>query len=374
MTEPATTETVTVDLGERSYDIVIGADVLVRAGGLIAPLLARPHTMVVTDETVAALHLDTLGRSLTDAGITHGTIVLPPGEQTKSFDQFQSLAERLLAANVERRDTIIAFGGGVIGDLTGFAASVLRRGIDFIQIPTTLLAQVDSSVGGKTGINTRHGKNLVGTFHQPRLVLADTRVIDTLPDRQMLAGYAEVVKYGLIDDPAFFDHLEANGAKLIAGDTVLRRDAIATSCRAKARIVAADEREDGVRALLNLGHTFGHALEAQTGFGNRLIHGEGVAAGMGLAFDLSARLGHCPAEDALRVKTHLSAVGLPTLGTIGAGANWRAEALLHHMRQDKKVIEGRMTFVLARGIGQAFLTDDVGDDDVLAVLNQELTP
>jgi 3-dehydroquinate synthase len=376
MTDPTApeTETVSVDLGERGYDIVIGADVLVRAGSLIAPQLARPYTMVVTDETVAALHLDTLGRSLADAGIEHGTIVLPAGEQTKSFAQFESLVERLLAANVERRDAIIAFGGGVIGDLTGFAASVLRRGIDFVQVPTTLLAQVDSSVGGKTAINTRHGKNLVGTFHQPRLVLADTGIIDTLPPRQMLAGYAEVVKYGLIDNPGFFDHLEAEGANLIGGNAALRRQAIAASCRAKARIVAADERETGTRALLNLGHTFGHALEAQTGYGSRLIHGEGVAAGICLAFDLSVRLGHCPPEDAQRVRRHLTTVGLPTLGEIGAGANWRPAALLDHMRQDKKVVDGRMTFVLVRGIGQAFLSSDVGEDDVLAVLTRELTP
>ncbi len=372
MTNQPSTETVSVDLGDRSYDIVIGAHLLPAAGARIAPLLARPYTMVVTDESVAALHLDSLSRSLHDAGIQHGTIVLPPGEMTKSFEQFESLLDRLLASNVERRDLIIAFGGGVIGDLTGFAASVLRRGVGFIQIPTTLLSQVDSSVGGKTGINTRHGKNLVGTFHQPKLVLADTAVVDTLPKRQLLAGYAEVVKYGLIDDPAFFEHLETHGMALIAGDQDLRKQAVAASCRAKARIVAADEREGGVRALLNLGHTFGHALEAQTGYGDRLYHGEGVAAGMCLAYDLSVRLDHCSAGDAGRVREHMSDVGLPTLSEIGAGSNWSAKALLDHMRQDKKVVDGRMTFVLARGIGQAFLTDDVDEADVLAVLDREL--
>jgi 3-dehydroquinate synthase len=365
-------ETLSVQLGERSYDILVGSGLLGEAGKHIAPVLHRPRTVIVTDETVAGLHLDALGASLSHAGIDHDAVVLPPGEQTKSFRHLEDLLNELLAKQVERSDTIIAFGGGVIGDLTGFAASILRRGVDFIQIPTTLLSQVDSSVGGKTGINTRFGKNLAGAFHQPRLVLADVAVLDTLPRRQLLAGYAEVMKYGLIDDAEFFAWLEGHGASLLEGDRALRQHAIAKSCRAKAAIVAQDEKEQGARALLNLGHTFGHALEAETGYGDRLLHGEAVAIGTMLAFELSAHLGLCSEADAARVRRHMSAVGFPSLAEVFRGAPCDPAVLIGHMSQDKKVVAGQMMFVLARGIGQCFLTKDVSETDLLTVLSQEM--
>lgn len=348
-----------VELGTRSYDIVVGEELLASTGSLIRPVLRQNRLFTVTDATVADLHLATVERSLTDAGIANETIVLPPGEQTKDFAHLERLAEDLLERRVERRDTLIALGGGVVGDLTGFAAAVLLRGMDFVQLPTTLLAQVDSSVGGKTGINTRHGKNLVGSFHQPRLVLADTEALSTLPRRQLLAGYAEVAKYGLLGDAEFFAWLEGHGAAVIDGDPEARRHAVLTSCGAKAAIVAADERESGQRALLNLGHTFGHALEAETGYGGDLLHGEAVAIGMVMAFDLSVELGFCPAEDAARVRRHFAAIGLPTGLEALPGRVWSPRNLIAHMSRDKKVREGRVTFVLARGIGDAFLHDDV---------------
>ncbi|RMD60880.1 MAG: 3-dehydroquinate synthase [Alphaproteobacteria bacterium] len=357
-----------VALGARSYDILVGAELLCEAGRHIAPVLRRPRTIIVTDRTVADLHLATLERALSDVAIACEAVVLPPGEQTKDFAHLERLIDRLLDLGVERASTLIALGGGVIGDLTGLAAAIVLRGIDFIQIPTTLLAQVDSSVGGKTGINTRHGKNLVGSFHQPRLVLADTDVLSTLPQRQLLAGYAEVVKYGLIDRPDFFAWLEGHGTAVIEGDGAARRHAIITSCAAKAEIVARDERETGLRALLNLGHTFAHALEAETGYGDEMLHGEAVATGMVMAFDLSVRLGLCPPEDAARVRRHLAAVGLAT-GLDDGQRAWNAQRLLAHMARDKKVRDGRITFVLVRGIGRAFLCDDVALDDVEAVLN-----
>ncbi len=363
----AAAERVPIALGERSYDVIVGADLLARAGELTAPVLARPRVVIVTDENVAALHLGALEAALATAGITHESIVLKPGEATKCFTELESLLDRLLARKVERSTTLVAFGGGVIGDLTGFAAAVLLRGVDFVQIPTTLLAQVDSSVGGKTGINAAAGKNLVGAFHQPCLVIADTSVLDTLPPRELGAGYAEVVKYGLIGDADFFAWLEDNGAAVLAGDTDARRHAITTSCRAKANIVAQDEREGGVRALLNFGHTFGHAFEAETGYGDALLHGEGVALGSVLAFDLSVRLGHCPAADADRVRSHFRAAGLP-VDLADCGKPLEASALITHMRQDKKVTDGRMTFVLARGIGDAFLTRDVDETTLAAFL------
>jgi 3-dehydroquinate synthase len=358
------TETVVVELGERRYDIVVGDGVLKRAGQFIAPVLRRKRVLVVTDAHVGALHLGTLHAALDDAAIEHQSITLPPGEKTKDFDHLEGLLDDLLDRGIERRTTLVALGGGVVGDLTGFAAAVALRGIDFVQIPTTLLAQVDSSVGGKTGINSRQGKNLIGAFHQPRLVLADTGVLDTLPRRELLAGYAEVVKYGLINDPDFFAWLEEHGAALCDGDAAARRHAIVTSCRSKAAIVAGDERETADRALLNLGHTFGHALEAETGYGDALLHGEAVAIGMVLAFELSTRLGLCPAADTRRIHRHLAAVGLPTTVGDALGNQWDADKLIRHMGKDKKVVDGRMTFVLARGIGKAYLTQDVATGDL----------
>src|SRR6266702_6524265 len=290
-------ERLRVELGERGYDILVGPGLIGRAGAEILPLLRRRQAVIVTDETVARHHLAPLRASLAKHGIAERTVVLPPGEGTKDLAHFGRLVDDILAGGVERRTMLVALGGGVVGDIAGFAAATLLRGIDFVQVPTTLLAQVDSSVGGKTGINTRHGKNLVGAFYQPRLVLADTDVLDTLPKREMLAGYAEVAKYGLIDAPEFFAWCEKNGAAVLSGDAAKRTYAIEQSCLAKACIVAADERETtDLRALLNLGHTFGHALEAETGFGPDLLHGEAVGAGMAMAFDLSARIGLCPAS------------------------------------------------------------------------------
>ncbi|MFC4350527.1 3-dehydroquinate synthase [Fodinicurvata halophila] len=366
-------ERLPVELGERSYDILVGERLLATAGRHIAQVSGTRKVMIVTDETLAELHLATLERALDEAGISYDAFVVPAGEATKSFAQLERLCERLLEAGLERQTPLVALGGGVIGDLTGFAAAVLLRGTPYIQVPTTLLAQVDSSVGGKTGINTAQGKNLVGSFHQPRLVLADTDVLTSLSRRELLAGYAEVVKYGLIDDPAFFTWLEGHGRRLIAGDPAARSHAILTSCTSKARIVAADEREGGVRALLNLGHTFGHALEAECRYDGDLLHGEAVAIGMVLAFELSAQLGLCPAEDADRVRRHLAAVDLPTSFERLAHRSWDPEVLLGHMRKDKKVQDGRLTLVLARGIGQAFLTQEVREEDILHLLTEEIT-
>ncbi|MBB3066348.1 3-dehydroquinate synthase [Limibacillus halophilus] len=352
-----------LDLGPRAYDILIGQDVLGLAGAEIAQL-GHKRCFVITDETVARYHLDALTASLNHNGIKVEALVLPAGERTKSLTQLEKLTNNLLEKKVDRHSLLIALGGGVIGDLTGFAAAVLLRGIDFVQVPTTLLAQVDSSVGGKTGVNSPHGKNLIGAFHQPRLVLADTEALSTLPRRELLAGYAEVVKYGLIDDPAFFHWLETHGHAVIDGDPVARLKAVHTSCAAKARIVAADERESGQRALLNLGHTFGHALEAETGYGDRLLHGEAVAIGMMMAFDFSVRLGLCPAEDAERLRRHTASLGLPTDPSQVPGQFFAPAALIEHMTRDKKVRDGRMTFILARGIGKAFITSEVNASDL----------
>jgi 3-dehydroquinate synthase len=363
----STADRITVDLGPRSYDILVGGGLIADAGTHLRPLLQRPRAIVVTDENVAALYRAPLLDSLSSAGIDSDCVVLPAGEQTKAFGHLESLIDMLLARRVERSTAVIALGGGVVGDLAGFAAAIVLRGIDFVQVPTTLLAQVDSSVGGKTGINTPRGKNLVGAFHQPRLVLADTGTLDTLPRRELLAGYAEVVKYGLIDDAAFFDWLDGNGAAILDGDEGARRHAVVAACRAKARIVADDEREEGRRALLNLGHTFAHALEAEAGYGGDLLHGEAVAIGMVLAFDLSVRLGLCPAEDAARVRRHVSEIGLPTAPPPTPGG---AAALIDHMRNDKKVTAGRVAFVLARGIGKAFISVDVDLGDVKDLIDQ----
>lgn len=364
-----TTATVTVALGARSYDVIAGDGLIESAGALLSPLLRRPFAVIVTDETVDAAHGGRLRRSLSDAGVRHETIVLPPGEGTKSFAQLEALTESLLGCGVERGDLIIAFGGGVVGDLTGFAAAILRRGCRFAQLPTTLLAQVDSAVGGKTAINTRHGKNLVGAFHQPAAVLADIGALDTLPDRQLRAGYAEIVKYGALGDEPFFRWLEQYGTALLSGDKALRREAVIRACSAKAAIVAADEREDGARALLNLGHTFGHALEAAFGYTDQLLHGEAVAAGMGLAFDFSVASGLCRADDAARLKAHLRASSLPAgLADIDGASAFSAQALAATMMQDKKVEQGRLTLILARRLGEAFVARDVPADSVVNFL------
>ena len=365
-------DVVRVDLGARGYDIKIGGGLVARAGEMVAPVLNQKRTVIVTDSHVARWYLDELQQSLRGAGIASEAIVLPPGEGMKNFGNLEALCGDLLALKVERSTTLIALGGGVIGDLAGFAASILLRGIEFIQIPTTLLAQVDSSVGGKTGINAAQGKNLVGSFHQPRLVLADIEVLDTLPRRELLAGYAEIVKYGLINDPAFFTWCEGHGAGVISGEASARRRAIAQSCRAKAAIVGADERESGARALLNLGHTFGHALEAECGYADDLLHGEAVAIGMVMAYDLSARLGLCPLEDAARVQRHLASLGLPTSPSWIDGRSWSSARLVEHMSQDKKVKDGRIGFVLTRGIGQAFTPAYVALAEVAAMLDEAI--
>jgi len=365
---------VEVALGARRYEVRIGAGLVARAGAEIAPLLHRPRVAVVTDETVAALHLPTLAQGMAAEGIEMVALTLPPGETTKAWPQFTACVEWLLAEKVERRDVVVAFGGGVVGDLVGFAAAVLRRGVRFVQIPTTLLAQVDSSVGGKTGINTAHGKNLVGAFHQPSLVLADTTVLATLPARDFLAGYGEVVKYGLLGDAGFFDWLEVNAPAMAAGDLVLRQQAVRHAVAMKAGIVVRDEHEAGERALLNLGHTFGHALEKATGYGARLLHGEGVAVGCALAFQLSQRLGLCAQEAPSRVRAHLRAIGMKVDLADIAGDLPGAEALMALMAQDKKVVDGRLRFILVRGIGQAFVASDVPGETVQAVLSEALAP
>jgi 3-dehydroquinate synthase len=360
---------ITVDLGTRSYPILIEAGLLARAADHLAPL-ARGTMAIVTDEHCVG-HLATLRGALADAGIASEALVLSPGEGAKSWPVLAQVCDWLLGHGVERGDHVVALGGGVIGDLVGFACAILKRGCGFVQVPTTLLAQVDSSVGGKTAINTRAGKNLVGAFHQPALVLIDPDVLDTLPPREVRAGYAEVVKYGLIDDPAFFAWCEANGAALLAGDAAARAHAIGHAVGAKARIVAADEHETtGVRALLNLGHTFGHALEAEAGFDGSLIHGEGVAAGIALAYRFSAARGLCPAADAARVAAHFRAVGLPD-GLAAAGIAASGARLVDHMRHDKKMAAGTLPFLLARGIGRTYLDRSVGLADVAAFLDAE---
>jgi len=368
--------TLTVDLGQRSYDILVGEGLLQQAGALIRPVLARPRCVLITDENVEKHWLETVEDSLDGAAVEYHSIVLEPGEQAKDYAHAEALTGQLLDARIERSTTLIALGGGVVGDLVGFCAAITLRGLDFVQIPTTLLAQVDSSVGGKTGINMPQGKNLIGAFHQPRLVLADIGALGTLTDRDLRAGYAEVAKYGLINDADFFAWLESNGPRVIgAADTAdmqARRHAVLTSCRAKAAIVAADETEQGVRALLNLGHTFGHALEAKTGYGNSLSHGESVAIGMAMAFDLSVRMGLCAGEDRDRVKNHLAACGLPVGLDAIRDAGWSSAELIDLMGQDKKVSGGKLTFILTRGIGQSFITDDVDPADLTAVLDDYL--
>jgi len=355
-------ERLQVALGDRAYDIVVGRGLIEAAGGEILPLMRRRHAVVVTDQNVAGHWLAPLRDSLAGAGIAYHTVVLPPGEETKDLDHFGRLADEILACGIERGSMLVALGGGVVGDMTGFAAATLLRGIDFVQIPTTLLAQVDSSVGGKTGLNTRFGKNLIGAFYQPRLVLADTDVLSSLPRRELLAGYAETVKYGLIRDADFFAWCERQGNALCALEPDPLRHAVVTSCAMKAKVVAADEREEGDRALLNFGHTFGHALETETGFSSRLLHGEAVALGMALAFDFAVRLGLVAENEADRVRRHFAATGLPTrladVGLFGAPA----DRLLAHMSKDKKVRDGKITLILPHHIGDAFVMKDAPAD------------
>jgi 3-dehydroquinate synthase len=365
--------TVRVELGARAYDVRIGTGLMADAAGHIAPLLNRPRVAILTDNHVAGLHLAGVQDALTAGRIASTALALPEGESTKGWAQLERAVDWLLAERIERRDVVIALGGGVIGDLAGFAAAILRRGVRFVQIPTSLLAQVDSSVGGKTGINAAQGKNLIGAFHQPSLVLADIDLLGTLTPRDFLAGYGEVVKYGLLGDAEFFAWLEQNGAALAAGDTAARTRAVTRSVEMKADIVARDETETGDRALLNLGHTFCHALEAATGYSDRLLHGEGVAIGCALAFETSARLGLCAQEDPSRVRAHLAAMGMKTDLADIPGDLPETDGLLDLMAQDKKVIDGRLRFILARGIGQAFVAEDVDIGIVRDVLKDALS-
>ncbi|KPF44945.1 3-dehydroquinate synthase [Rhizobium sp. AAP43] len=372
MSKDETTERlVHVALGERAYDILIGPGLMRRAGGEISTRIKGRRAAIVTDENVAPLYLDALMDSLQTDGIEAVSVALPAGEKTKSFDYLTKVCDVLLEARIERNDTVIALGGGVIGDLTGFAAGIVRRGVRFVQIPTSLLSQVDSSVGGKTGINARQGKNLVGIFNQPDLVLADTDVLDTLSEREFRAGYAEVAKYGLIDKPDFFEWLEKNWRDVFAGGAA-RIEAIAVSCQAKADVVVADERENGRRALLNLGHTFGHALEAATQYdSSRLVHGEGVSIGMVLAHRFSARMNLASPDLADRVEAHLSEVGLPTRMDQIPGELPPTEVLMDAIAQDKKVKGGQLTFILTHGLGQSFVADDVPASEVLRFLDEQ---
>ena len=366
---------VQVGLDARAYEVLIGPDLIDRAGELLAPHLPRRRTAVVTDRNVADHHGERLAAALESGGIAVDLVVLPPGEQTKSFAGLEDLTDRLLALKLDRGDRIVAFGGGMVGDLAGFAAAIYKRGIDFIQVPTTLLAQVDSSVGGKTAIDTAAGKNLVGAFHQPAFVLADLDVLATLPDREMRAGYAEVLKYGLLGDEPFFAWLEANGEAVLAREPQALAHAVARCVEMKAQIVAEDERETGRRrALLNLGHTFAHALESETGFGEALLHGEAVGAGCALAFRFSAELGLCPPQAASRAEAAIAKAGLPTRLHALAGAPFDAERLAGHMAQDKKADAAGLVFVLARGIGEAFVARGVARETLLRFLAAEGAP
>jgi 3-dehydroquinate synthase len=362
---------VDVALGNRAYDIVIGRDVLAQLGTRMAALRPGARAGIVTDTNVERIHLAAAREALKSAGIDVTHIAVPPGDPSKSIPVFEQVCEALIAARIERNDLVVALGGGAIGDLAGFAASVVRRGIDFIQVPTTLLAQVDSSVGGKTGINSKQGKNLIGAFHQPILVLADTALLDTLPERQLRAGYAEVAKYGLLGDVDFFSWLEANWKDVFAGGPA-REHAIAVSCRNKAAIVSRDERENGERALLNLGHTFGHALEAAAGFSDRLLHGEAVSIGMALAFQYSAKKSLLPESDAARAVAHLSAAGLPVKISDFSNEKLDADRLMDLIAQDKKVKRGTLTFILVRGIGRSFIAANVDPAEIRAFLSDKL--
>jgi len=361
-----------VSLGERSYDIITGSGVLQDAGHLFLPLLKSKRVVIVSDANVAPLYLEKLQTVLEASAIAHEAIVLPAGEATKSMAVFEGLLEDILALGIERGTCLIALGGGVIGDITGFAASSLLRGIDFIQVPTTLLSQVDSSVGGKTGINSKAGKNLIGAFHQPLMVLIDTDSLNTLPKRELLAGYAEVAKYGLLGDVEFFSWLEKNAQALIAGDQDHRKEAIVKSCAAKADVVSRDEREGGLRALLNLGHTFGHALEKECGYAGDLLHGEAVSIGMVMAFEFCAQTNLCPQIDVERVKRHLISLGMPVDLSGLPNKDWTSDLLMKHMMKDKKVKDGKVTFILVRAIGEAYLSRDVEDADLKTYLDDLL--
>jgi len=365
-------ETLRVELGERSYDIVVGERLLARAGEYIAQHAGHSGVIIVSDENVARFYLHRLTNALEEKKIRHRSVIVKAGDGHKNLAAFDELIEALLEQKPDRKTLIVALGGGVVGDMAGFAASVLLRGVDFIQVPTTVLSQVDSSVGGKTGINSRYGKNLIGSFHQPLLVLADVSTFSTLPKREWLAGYAEMVKYGFINDLKFFEWLEKNGAALLAGDMELMTQAVVRSCKAKAAIVAADEKENDVRALLNFGHTFGHALEAETNYSDTLVHGEAVAIGMMMAFALSVRMGLCPEKDLQRVQAHYDAVGLLSRLKQVPG-EWNAERLMEHFTRDKKNKDGQLTFILTRGIGKAFITQEVSREDLRAVLTQSAT-
>jgi 3-dehydroquinate synthase len=368
------TQTLQVELGPRAYPIKIGHGLLAQLPDLLKPLLARPKLAIVTDSNIAPLYGEKLQKTLQKAGIEADLFVVKAGESAKSFAVLERLSEDLLAAKIERDDVVLALGGGVVGDLTGFAAAILRRGCRFVQVPTSLLAQVDSSVGGKTGINSPLGKNLIGAFYQPSLVVIDPDVLTTLPPRHLRAGYAEIIKYGLINDVGFFNWLEENGTRLLAGDASATIHAIKTSCAAKAAIVARDERESGERALLNLGHSFGHALEALTGFGERLYHGEAVALGSALAFRFSAALGLCASDEAARVISHFATVGLPTnIMAIDPEGSITAEAMLGAMMQDKKMHGGHLTLILARAIGDSFMDHDVDMTALKEFLLKETT-
>lgn len=374
MTSEHPPEILKVGLGARAYDIVVGEGLLENAGKYLRPLLKRDRVVVIADETAFAAQGARLRAGLSAYGVSAETIALPPGEATKSIARLEWLLARLVELEVDRADLIVAFGGGVAGDIAGFAASIFKRGCRFAQVPTTLLAQVDSSVGGKTAVNLAEGKNLVGAFHQPVLVLSDVGALETLPAREIRAGYAEVVKYGALGDAAFFAWLEANGAGLLGGDRKARAQAVKASCAMKAAIVERDERETGERALLNLGHTFGHALEARLGYSDALLHGEAVAAGMGLAFDYSVNEGLCEAGEAERLKRHLRAAGLPAgIEDIPALADASADDLLTLMRQDKKVSAGRMTLILARRIGDAFIAEDASLSSLATFLAARLS-
>lgn len=364
---------VDVELGEKSYPIYIGNDLLSKSGALIKEKLPKSKCVIVTDKNVAKLHLQTLRTSLSEAGVEHFEIIIEPGEASKSFDVFQGVLGKILDFRLERNDVVIGFGGGVVGDLAGFAAAVIRRGMNFVQIPTSLLAQVDSSVGGKTGINAPQGKNLIGAFLQPQMVIADSGLLQTLSKREFRAGYAEMIKYGLIDKLDFFEDLEQNWADVFSfGDKLI--EAIAVSCRAKAEIVAQDEFEHGKRALLNLGHTFGHALEGVTGYNSeRLVHGEGVAIGTVLAHEFSNRMNLCDADSVVRVKDHFKQVGLPTALSDIPGGLPEAETLLDYIAQDKKVSRGELTFILTTGLGKSFIAKDVTGTEVLAFLKEKLS-
>lgn len=362
---------VPVSLGERSYEILIGDGLIHEAGSAISQRFGSVRAAIVSDETVAHHHLDRMKDALKHAGIETTDIIVAPGEASKSWDVLEGVNNKILSAKLERRDIVVALGGGVVGDLAGFSASIIRRGMPFVQVPTSLLAQVDSSVGGKTGINAPHGKNLIGAFHQPGLVIADTAVLDTLSDRHMRAGYAEVAKYGLIGDEPFFDWLEENWQGIMEGGAA-RLHAVATSCQAKAAIVAQDEKESGKRALLNLGHTFGHALERATGYGERLVHGEAISIGMVLAYRFSSRMNLASPDDAKRVVAHFKNVGLPTQLSEIPGDALNPDELMEHIAQDKKVTRGALTFILTHGIGKAFIANDVPSAEVHAFLSENM--